>query len=310
MQESLRSKFLGCMIGSALGDAVGELAFRYRSKNRLEAEVQNSELLRYTDDTAMAIGVAQCLAEMNAIDPERLGQIFHENFKAEPWRGYASGPPSIFARVESSGLKYSEAASGLFGGTGSFGNGSAMRVAPVGLFFYDSVELYESARRSALPTHTHALAVDGAAVQAKAVALAVKFPSMEAFSSEQYLGELEAFARTPEFKSKISLIRKLLSSRTSDAEAATILGKSVAVHESLPFGIYCFVRNPESFENTLHSAILNGGDRDTLGAMAGAISGAYLGIDSIPKRWLEKVEGGKLLESLAESLLSRHRPLL
>jgi len=310
MQESLRSKFLGCLIGSALGDAIGELAFRFRSKSRLEAEVQNSELLRYTDDTAMAIGVAQCLEEMKAIDPERLGQIFHENFKEEPWRGYASGPPSIFARVESDGVKYSEAASGLFGGTGSFGNGSAMRVAPVGLFFYDSVELYESARRSALPTHTHALAVDGAAVQAKAVALAVRFSPMKSFSSELYLEEIEAFARTPEFKSKMRLVRKLLSSPASEAEAATTLGKSVAVHESLPFAIYCFAKNPESFEKCLHCAILNGGDRDTLGAMAGAIAGAYLGVDSIPKQWLEKLEGRKLLESLAESLLNQHRPLL
>jgi poly(ADP-ribose) glycohydrolase ARH3 len=304
MQGSIRSKFIGCLIGSALGDAIGELAFRFRSRSRLDAEVQNSELLRYTDDTAMAIGVAQCLAEMNSIDPEKLGQIFHRNYKKEPWRGYASGPPSIFARVETSGVKYAEAASGLFAGTGSFGNGSAMRVAPVGLFFYDSNEIYESARRSALPTHSHALAVDGAAVQAKAVALAVQSSPAADFHFDRYLGEIESFAGTPEFREKIRLIRRLLSSGVSEEEAARTLGKSVAVHESLPFAIYSFARYPESFEKCIYCAILNGGDRDTLGAMAGAISGAYLGVDSIPKPWLEKLEGRDLFENLAESLLS------
>jgi poly(ADP-ribose) glycohydrolase ARH3 len=305
MQASLRSKFLGCLIGSALGDSIGELAFRFHSKTRLDTEVQNSELLRYTDDTAMAIGVAQCLVETKTTDPERLGQIFHENFKKEPWRGYASGPPSIFSEVESSGVKYSEAATGLFGGSGSFGNGSAMRVAPVGIFFFESAELYEQASQSALPTHSHTLARDGAAVQAKAVALAVRTPLAEAFPREQYLHEIEEFARTPEFKEKIHLIRKLLSSDASDGDAARTLGKSVAVHESLPFAIYCFAKYTGSFEKCLYCAILNGGDRDTLGAMAGAISGAYLGIESVPKQWLEKLEGGKLLENLAESLLKQ-----
>jgi poly(ADP-ribose) glycohydrolase ARH3 len=76
----------------------------------------------------------------------------------------------------------------------------------------------------------------------------------------------------------------------------------VAVHESLPFAIYALLRHSESFETCLMCAILNGGDRDTLGAMACAISGAYLGIEAIPQAWREKIENRQHIEELAIEL--------
>ena len=87
------------MIGSALGDALGELAFRYGNKNRLLAGVAENDMLVYTDDTAMAIALAQSLATVGDIDEERLGDTFREHFIREPWRGYGPGPPAIFKRV-------------------------------------------------------------------------------------------------------------------------------------------------------------------------------------------------------------------
>jgi poly(ADP-ribose) glycohydrolase ARH3 len=71
------------------------------------------------------------------------------------------------------------------------------------------------------------------------------------------------------------------------------------VHESLPFALYSFLSHPKSFEDCLFCAILHGGDRDTLGAMACAISGAYLGIECIPQVWIEKLENRPYIEDLA-----------
>ncbi|MGD9271913.1 MAG: ADP-ribosylglycohydrolase family protein, partial [Syntrophobacterales bacterium] len=87
--------------------------------------------------------------------------------------------------------------------------------------------------------------------------------------------------------------------------AAKQLGQSVAVQESMPFAIYSFVRCPGSFEDCLDCAIMHGGDRDTLGAMAGAISGAYLGVESIPSGWRTKLENGQTIEKLALELAER-----
>jgi len=97
-----------------------------------------------------------------------LGDTFRYNYQKEPWRGYASGPPTIFSMVERSGITYAEASSTLFGGSGSFGNGAAMRIAPVGLFFHNSLDLYGKACISASVTHAHPVGMDGAAVQARA----------------------------------------------------------------------------------------------------------------------------------------------
>ncbi len=307
MAVTLLSKFTGSLAGSALGDAIGELAFRAPTKDGLDVQVERAELLRYTDDTAMAIGVAQCLVDRGVVDPEYLGRLFHRNYDAEPWRGYASGPPSIFYRVASEGIGYVEAASAIFHGMGSFGNGSAMRVAPVGLFFHHSVELYEHASRSALPTHTHELALDGAALQAKVVAMAVNLQPRGPFPLDHFLEEIENFARTKEFKEKILLIGDLIASGNPDSTSARKLGQTVAVHESLPFAIYSFLNYPESFENCLLCAIMNGGDRDTLGAMAGAISGAYLGADAIPENWMYKLENKDILTFLAGALLPNNQ---
>jgi poly(ADP-ribose) glycohydrolase ARH3 len=300
--NDIKAKYLGGMVGSALGDAIGELAFFTPNKGDLCAKLDQQEVYRYTDDTAMSIGIAESILNKGCIDEQDLGETFRENFKREPWRGYASGPPTIFSMVEELRVSYAEAARMLFGGAGSLGNGSAMRVAPVGLFFHDSPDLYEMARLSAVVTHAHPLGVDGAAVQAKAVALAVNLDPADPFPRDAFVETLLGFATTSEMRDKIRDVGDLISSRVHPSAAARRLGRTVAVHESLPFALYSFLRHPKSFRDCLLCATLNGGDRDTLGAMACAISGAYLGIASIPESWKTKLENKGYLEELASGL--------
>lgn len=298
---SLQAKFVGSMIGTALGDAIGELAFRYPVKDELLSEVDRRETLVYTDDTAMAIGLAKSIVEVGGLDQRHLGDTFRANFQREPWRGYASGPPTVFSKVERLGITYAEAARTLYGGEGSFGNGAAMRIAPVGLFFHNAPDIYENARLSAEVTHAHPIGIDGAAVQAQAVAQALKLRPEGPFLTDDFL-EVLYTARTPEMKLKLDRVRDLIGQDVPPQRAIRQLGRGVAVHRSLPFAIYAFVRHPDSFEDCLLCAALNGGDRDTLGAMACAISGAYLGVDAIPQAWREKLENREQIEGLAVRL--------
>jgi len=298
----MKSRFLGGMIGSALGDAIGEIAFRRPREAQLRQEIMRRDILVYTDDTAMALGLAESIVQVGGLDPHHLGNTFRANFEREPWRGYASGPPTVFSLVERRGMSYAEAAHALYGGQGSFGNGAAMRIAPLGLCFHDSPDLDEYARLSAAVTHAHPIGVDGAAVQARAVAQAVRLDPHEPFPFEDFSQALVDVARTPEMRDKMALVRALIGGDVPPPDAARRLGRSVAVHESLPFAIYAFLRHPQSFEACLLCAVLNGGDRDTLGAMACAISGAYLGIESIPQFWRDKLENRPYIERLATRL--------
>jgi poly(ADP-ribose) glycohydrolase ARH3 len=290
------------MVGSALGDAIGELAFFYPQEGLLCSEMERISQFRYTDDTAMAIGLAESVIARKGIDEEHLGKTFSENFQREPWRGYASGPPTVFSMVKQSCITYWEAAQSLFGGKGSLGNGAAMRIVPVGLFCYHSEGLYDQACASARVTHAHPVGMDGAALQANAVAQAVKLDPQEKFPWEEFIAEEIELARTSDIREKMELVRELISQEVPPDIAASRIGRTVAVHESMPFALYSFLLHPGSFEECISCAIMNGGDRDTLGAMAGAVSGAYLGIEAIPQHWRQKLENRAYIEELAKSL--------
>jgi len=292
-------KYAGGMVGSALGDAIGELAFHYRNKDDLCIQIDRLEKLRYTDDTAMSIGLAESLIKRRSLNQQDLGETFRYNYEREPWRGYASGPPTIFSTVKRSGNTYAETARSLFGGTGSLGNGAAMRIVPLGLFFHDSPDLYEKACASAAVTHAHPVGKDGAAVQARAISCAVNLDPREAFPYTSFMDTLIDFSLTPQIELKMGLVQRLINLESPPSIAAERLGKTVAVHESMPFALFSFLRHPTSFEDCLFCATLHGGDSDTLGAMACAISGAYLGIELIPQSWREKLENRSYIEDLA-----------
>ena len=74
--------------------------------------------------------------------------------------------------------------------------------------------------------------------------------------------------------------------------------------------LYCFLRHPHSFADTIHSAIFIGGDTDTIASMAGAVSGAFLGKNAIPANWLAAIREEKftpeVIENLADRLLARY----
>lgn len=304
MDINLESKFLGGMVGSALGDAIGEMAFRYRHEEVLLEAVEKADQLEYTDDSAMAIGIAESLDEIGEIETQHLGETFRRNYEREPWRGYASGPPTIFSKVRR-GASYTDAAESLFGGSGSFGNGAAMRIAPVGLYFHDSADFYVQAEASARVTHCHPLGVDGAAVLAKAIAMAANLSPAHEFPLPDFCRELRAFVRTAEFQEKMHLVEEMAAGEMDIRDAAHRLGTNVTAHGSVPYAIFAFLRSPGSFEQCLLNAALVGGDRDTLGAMACGVSGAYLGIEAIPRQWRGKLENGAYIESLARRLAER-----
>jgi poly(ADP-ribose) glycohydrolase ARH3 len=278
------------------------MAFRQADEAGLRAWIAGVSELIYTDDTAMAIGLAQSLTELGRLDQEHLGDTFQENYLREPWRGYAQGPPALFHRVSTQGLSYTEAAGQLFWGQGSYGNGAAMRIAPLGLYYHDAADLYEQAERSATVTHAHPVGVDGAAVLARAIAQAVQLDPQRPFPSDRFVEELVGLARTADMRAKLEMVRDLLGQDCPAQLAAPRLGQNVTAQGSVPFALYAFLRHPHSFEECLFCAILNGGDRDTLGAMACAVSGAYLGIGAIATEWRARLENRAQIEALARQL--------
>ncbi len=298
----LKAKFLGSFIGTAVGDALGApFEGYYRvGLDEIETVAERLPVLTYTDDTHMMLGVAESLLRCQGFDGEDMARTFVRNYEDEPYRGYGPGPPRIFRMIRD-GVPWDEAAGRLYHG-GSFGNGSAMRVAPVGVFYRDNPEtLRDVACASSQITHAHPLGKEGAALQAYAIALAtVRGPSSDLDRAE-FLSRLINFTSEKVFLEKLNRISDLMLK--PDTERAVLeLGNGIEAFNSVPTAIYCFLSRPGSFMDAVFGAISLGGDTDTIGAMTGAISGAYLGVDAISNRWRDRLENGRYIAELAESL--------
>src|SRR5215470_3718430 len=156
MSLTLQDRFRGCLLGLAIGDALGG-KFEAQSAEGIQARFPTpdrlieypTEEIWYTDDTQMAIGVAEALIECGEIVEGKLCAAFVANYV--PSRGYGRGARAVLDAMEE-GRDYKAVAERHFSG-GSYGNGAAMRVAPVGLFFRDDpAALWEQARLQSLPT--------------------------------------------------------------------------------------------------------------------------------------------------------------
>src|SRR5262249_52184636 len=146
------------------------------------------------------------------------------------------------------------------------------RVAPVGLFFHDDLDVvWEQARLSALPTHTHPLGIEGAQLLAVAVALALRDGP---FDRAAFFGELLRRDTSHEYRARLE--------RAASTEDVAGLGNGIKAPESVPTALALFAAAPDSYPEVIGRAILLGGDTDTIAAMAGALSGAYLGAHAIP----------------------------
>jgi len=298
----LKDRFEGCLVGLAVGDALGG-KFEAQSADAIRARFPTAEQLIgypqeeiwYTDDTQMAIGVGEALVERGEIVEEILCRAFVANYV--PSRGYGRGARAVLDAMEE-GRDYRQVAEQHFPG-GSFGNGAAMRVAPVGLVFRDDHrQLWNQARLSALPTHLHPLGIEGAQLLGLAVALCSR---TERFDRTPFFAELLGACESAEYRSQMEQ-----AARAHKPEDLAGLGNRIEAVYSVPTAIASFALTPESFEATVSNVILLGGDTDTLAAMAGALSGAYVGAGRLPGRLIGLLEsspkGRAYLQQLAGQL--------
>jgi poly(ADP-ribose) glycohydrolase ARH3 len=288
-------KFIGCLVGTAIGDAFGE------SLQKATRVITNREIFdRWTDDTHMMIGVTQSLVFDKGFNEEHMASTFVRNYKQEPWRGYGSGTVQVLKFIDS-GISWQKASTLIFGGKGSFGNGAAMRVAPVGLLFNrDMNQLRVVAYGQSGITHSNELAREGAFIQACSVSLAAQADPPKEVDFVDFINKLLRLTRNSDFIEKLKKMKQL-QGETSRTKIVKELGNGCEALNSVPAAIFSFLSS-SSFEETVHFATSLGGDADTIGAMAGAISGAYYGDKNIPKNLRNKLESVDFIEKLAIEL--------
>jgi ADP-ribosylglycohydrolase len=280
--------------GLAMGDGIGEMMFSRPDKASrmiLEEELPVGPWW-HTDDSEMAISIVEVLRLLGHVHHDTLARQFMWRFEREPDRGYGSGARRQLMMMHE-GVAWRVTSRDAFGGQGSLGNGSAMRVAPLGAWFADDLDqVVKEARASSIVTHLHSEGVAGAVAIAVAAAMAWRLRDQP---SKDLIPEFfnEIHKRTPDGETRRGIARAYeLRQFESPVAAARILGNGsgVTCPDTVPFAIWAAAKYFGNYREAIASTASVGGDTDTNCAIVGGIVALSSGWDNLPENWLSQME--------------------
>jgi ADP-ribosylglycohydrolase len=272
--------------GLSVGDALGSQFFVPENYPLLKRRELPEGDWQWTDDTEMACSVVAVLAAHCRIDQDALARSFAEHHDFD--RGYGPAVNRLLRLVREGG-DWRTLASALFKGQGSWGNGAAMRIAPLGAYYADDPEqAIHQAEISAYPTHQHREAVVGAMAVAAAAALAAA-PAGPPAPGDLLDAVVDLVPRSA-VAAGLRRARGMLDYGDAGTVAAVLgCGRRTSAHDTVPFALWSAARALGDFEGAFWSTAQVGGDVDTTCAIVGGIVAAG-GRGAPPASWLERTE--------------------
>jgi ADP-ribosylglycohydrolase len=301
-------RILGCLLGTAIGDAAGlrREGLSRRRALRIYGDSVSPQLIAgcgfCSDDTELTVMTGRALAlhrrDFDQFERALAGQLRRWIFTAPAGVGLATLRASLKL-----GMGISPQKSGVF----SAGNGPAVRAALLGVCSDSFEESRELVLRSTKITHTDPKAYEGALLISEAARFAC---SEEAGSPTVLLNAMIDRIEGEELRRSMVAAQAALSNRISPREFCVSQGweegVSGYVNHTVPAAVYCWAASPDDFQRSVISAVLLGGDTDSVAAITGAIAGARGGVRAIPTEWKAKLaewpRTTAWLERLAASL--------
>jgi ADP-ribosylglycohydrolase len=309
MRVPHQNQYAGCLIGQSLGDALGFVVEGYPPDvcHQYVDEVLRTDKIgtqtrrgfafgQYSDDSQLARELIESFVACRMFNPSDYGQRIAAIFREHRIVGKGHATEEAAWRLIQ-GVPWEQAGTP----SPSAGNGSAMRAAPIGLFFFDdSQRMIQAAHDQGRITHQDRRCSAGAIAIAGAVALALREDPLDPILFVATLAEwtrafdaalAEALACMPTWialppEKAVGYVARvgLPADYTDEWE-----GISPFVTGSVLWSVYAFLRTPDDYWEALCTAIAVGGDVDTTAAMTGAISGARVGLDGIPKHFAQHI---------------------
>lgn len=301
---SIEGRYQGALLGLATGDAMGT-TLEFKSPGSFEPMTDmvgegfyNLEPGQWTDDTSMALCLAESLIEKQGFDP--LDQMV----RYIRWRrhGHLSSTGRCFSlggTVSGALTRFENTGEPFSGSTDpqTAGNGSIMRLAPVPLFFIDNPEkALERSAESSRTTHGATTAVDACRYLSALTVGALQGVPKDELLSDHY-APVPAYWEDHPLCPEIDTIAAGSFKTKSPPE---IKGSGYVV-ESLEAALWAF-HNSESFKDGCLLAVNLGDDADTTGAVYGQLAGAFYGVEGIPEDWQQKIALRDQIQDFAHSL--------
>jgi len=299
MTKPIEQAIVGCLLGTAVGDALG-LACEGLSRRRqakMFPTLDSHKLLSFgrgmtSDDTEHTCMLAQSLIVAAHSDLASLEQKFGANF-AWRLRFWLLGLPAgigfaTLRAILKLWLGFPARHSGVF----SAGNGPAMRAAIIGVCFGDDPERMRTLVRAATRiTHTDPKAEYGAFAVAYAAHIAATRKGV--IAPGEFFTLLTQHINDAEF---IELMRKVVESLARGESAETFAasigcanGISGYMYHTLPCALHVWLAHQNDFRTAVTTMVRLGGDSDTTAAIVGAIAGAHAGKTGIPPEWINNL---------------------
>lgn len=333
-------KFRGCLIGGAAGDALG-YAVEFKREDEIFSEYGNDGITEYdlildsdvaeiSDDTQMTLFTAEglLLAGREANSADYINSI-REMYKCWYQTQSEKNPQkneNLQSRLLNVPELYNRRCPGMTcmiaireGAKGTINNpindskgcGGVMRVAPISLYFCDTLVSYEQSdmigAEAAALTHGHDLGYIPAAALVHIVRKVAEsdIPLKDAVSDSINAME-KLFPKAEHICDFTAIMQKaiqLAESDMDDISAIHQLGEGWVAEETLAIAVYCALKYENNFDMALRTAVNHNGDSDSTGAVCGNILGAYLGYNAIPQKYKERLELLDLICETADNLI-------
>ncbi|WP_405805664.1 ADP-ribosylglycohydrolase family protein [Streptomyces sp. NBC_00210] len=285
-RERCFERALDSLRGLSVGDALGSRFFVPSNYPLVKRRELPPGTWQWSDDTEMACSVLAVLAAHDRVDQDALARSFAEHYDVDRGYGRAVG---LLLRLIGEGGDWREQAAALFKGQGSWGNGSAMRVAPLGAWYAgDPEQATHQAEISSYTTHQHREAVVGAMAVAAAAAL-VADPDGPPEPADLLDGVVALVPRSA-VGAGLRRARDMLDYGDAVTVAAVLgSGRRSSAHDTVPFALWSAARSLGDFESVFWTTAQAGGDVDTTCAIAcGVVAAGKSG--QPPADWLEQTE--------------------
>lgn len=330
MTRGAVDRFAGCLLGGAVGDALGapveflsldEIRRAHGSEGIRDMAEAYGRVAAITDDTQMtlftAAGLLRAVTRMHArgaSDPLDVIYFSYLRWLNTQGGGVHRGPsppawleflPELRARRAPGKSCITALASGRMGTLAdpindSKGCGGVMRIAPVGMIVRQDLAFIMGCQVAAM-THGHPTGILAAGAMALLVRLLMDGEELGP-ALDRVEEELAPQPQGGETLDALRRARQLAAAGSPSAEQVERLGQGWIAEEALAIAVYASLAADGDFERGVVLAVNHGGDSDSTGAIAGNILGALLGVEAIPERWLEPLELRNEIAELAADM--------